>query len=567
MPPGDVSTHLDELTARVEELERRISALEHLRPIRSADQHAPAATASLASGEALATQAQPSPFSVFGRAVLGIAGAYLLRAAAESRTFPSWIAVTLALAYAAAWLVWAARRDALAWLARLCYAVTAALILSSMLWEVTVPFRMLEPPVTAAVLAAFALLAMTLAWRGNLRSVAWVGMLTAVITALILLVATRDPVPFTWSLLAMAVLSECAAGGNRWPGLRWVVAAAVDFAVLILIIILGDPRTIPPEYHAAGPGVLIALVTGLFAIYAASLAIRSLILRRKITAFDAAQLVIGVLLAGWGVVRITEGGGLRALGLFCLAVGAACYSAAFGLLLPRHEHRNFRFFSACGVAFVMAGSFLALPESPLVIWLCLAAVAAIGLGVRMRSAALDLHGVVYLAGAVTASGLLAYGGRALAGVLPPAPGALPILAAAAALLSTALVSRYPGERSGERLLRLLPAVVAVYAIAALAVGALVRVIAPGGAPTLPQLSVIRTLVTCAAALLLASGGARFERRELVWMAYAAAVLGSLKLVLEDLRFGNTQSLAASLLIYGAVLILIPRLVRAGRRLA
>jgi len=428
-----------------------------------------------------------------------------------------------------------------------------------------VRFRLLEPPVTAAVLAAFALLALILSWRGNLRSVAWVGMLTAVITVLILMVATRDPVPFTWALLAMALLSECAAGGNRWPGLRWAVAAAVDFAVLILIVILGDPRAIPPEYHAAGAGVLIALVTALFAVYAASLAVRSLILRRKIAAFDAAQLVAAVLLAGWGVLRITEGAGLRALGISCLAVGAACYFAAFGLLLRRREHRNFRFFSACGVGFVMAGSFFALAEAPLVIWLCLAALVATGLGVRMRSAALDLHGVVYLAGGVTASGLLVYAGRALAGVLPPAPGAFPVLAAAAALLCTAVVSRYPGERPGERLLRLLPAVVAVYAIAALAVSALVRVIAPGGAPSLPQLSVIRTLVTCAAALLLAFAGARFERREFVWMAYAAAVLGSLKLVFEDLRFGSTQSLAASLLIYGAVLILIPRLVRAGRR--
>jgi len=77
--------------------------------------------------------------------------------------------------------------------------------------------------------------------------------------------------------------------------------------------------------------------------------------------------------------------------------------------------------------------------------------------------------------------------------------------------------------------------------------------------------VVRTVVTCAAALVLAFAGARFQRVELVWMGYAAAVLGSLKMVFEDLRFGSTQSLAASLLIYGAVLILIPRLVRAGKR--
>ncbi len=130
-----------------------------------------------------------------------------------------------------------------------------------------------------------------------------------------------------------------------------------------------------------------------------------------------------------------------------------------------------------------------------------------------------------------------------------------------------MISRYPGEHQGERLLRLLPAILAVCATAAFAVAALVWLIARGGAPSLPQLAVIRTVVTCAAALLLAFVGARWKRLELVWMAYAAAVLGSLKLVFEDLRFGSTQSLAASLLIYGAVLILIPRLVRAGRRWA
>jgi hypothetical protein len=196
----------------------------------------------------------------------------------------------------------------------------------------------------------------------------------------------------------------------------------------------------------------------------------------------------------------------------------------------------------------------------------LAAVIATGIGVRVRSPALDLHGVVYLSGAVFASGLLKYAGRALAGAYPPAHGPLPIVAAGAALLCTAIVSRYPGEHQGERLLRLLPAILAVYATAALAVVALVWLVARGAARSLPQLAVIRTMVTCATALLLAFVGARWKRLELVWMAYAAAALGSL-IVFQDMRFGSTQSLAASLLIYGAVLTLIPRLVRVGRRWA
>jgi len=567
VPTEDVSSLLEQLSARVAELERRISTLEHPLQAHSSHPESPAAPAIINAGPGgvLSAQPQPGVFSVFGRAVLGIAGAYLLRAAAESGIIPPWMAVTLAVAYAAAWLVWAAWPRTQTQLARLSYAVTAALILFPMLWEVTVRFRMLDPPVTAGMLAAFALLAKTLAWRRDVSSVIWVGTLTAVITALILMAATRAPVPFTLALLVIAALSEFAASRGRWLVLRPVVAAAADFAALVLIIILGNSKAVPPEYHPVSAGVMIGLVAALFAIYAISLVTRSLILRLKVTAFEAAQFATTVLLTGWAALRITEGAALPALGVSCLVAGAACYFAAFGLLERHRERPNFHFYSACGVAFVMAGSFFALPSFALAIWLCLAAVITTGLGVRMRSPALDLHGVVYLSGAVAASGLLAYAGRALAGSYPPAPGAMPIVAAIAALLCTAMVSRYRGEHQGERLLRLLPAILAVYAIAALAVSTLVWLVARGAAPTLPQLAVIRTIVTCAAALLLAFVGARWKRIELVWMAYAAAVLGSLKLVFEDLRFGSTQSLAASLLIYGTVLILIPRLVRAGKR--
>jgi len=565
----DVSSELEQLSARVADLERRLSTLEHPWQGHSSHLESPAAPAISNPGPAGALSAQPQPgvFSVFGRAVLGIAGAYLLRAAAESGAIPPWMAVTLALIYAAAWLMWAAWPRAQTQLARHSYAITAALILAPMLWEVTVRFRMLDPPVTAAVLAAFALLAMALAWRRNVSSVIWVGTLTAAITALILMAATRAPVPFTLALLVMALLSEFAASRGRWLVLRPVVAAAADFAALIVIIILGNSKAVPPEYRPVSAGVMIGLVAALFAIYAISLVTRSLILRLKVTGFEATQLAATVLLAAWAVLRITDGNGVPGLGVSCLIAGAACYFAAFGLLAWHRERPNFRFYSVCGLAFVMAGSFFALPSFPLVIWLCLAAVIATGLGVRARSPALDLHGVVYLTGAVFASGLLAYAGRALAGTYPPPPGALAIVAAIAALLCTAMVSRYLGEHWGERLLRLLPAILAVYAITALAVAALVWLVARGAAPELPQLAVIRTIVTCAAALLLAFVGARWKRLELVWMAYAAAALGSLKLVFEDLRLGSTRSLATSLLIYGTVLILIPRLVRAGRRWA
>ena len=568
MPPRDLSYDVDEFSARLKELERRVSALEHPAERKPAGGEPYAASAGPAPSEIPTDQSKPSVFPVFGKAILGIAGAYLLRAAAETDVFSSSVAVTLALAYAASWLVWAAWPRAQGRLAAYSYALTTALILPPLLWEVTVRFRMIEPRVAAAVLPAFALLAMILAWRRNVSPVAWIGMLTAVVTCLILLPATRALVPFTLSLLGMAGLSEFAASRDRWLALRPFVAVGADFAALILITILGDDSAISPEYHPVAAGVLIALLIALFLIYASSLAIRSLVFRLKVTVFEAVQLPAAVLLLGWGVVRITHGSGMPALGVSCLVAGAACYFAAFGLAAADRHPRNFRFYSAWGVALVTAGSFLSLPSLPLVIWFCLIAVAAIWLSVRRRSAALDLHGVVYLCGAFVASGLLGYAGRALAGSYPAPPGALPILAAIGALLCSTLISRYyPGEHQGERLVRLLPAILAVYATSGFAVGVLVWMIAGGASPTLPQLAVIRTIVICIVALLLTFAGARWKRLELVWLAYAATLLGSLKLLFEDLRIGSTQSLAVSLLVYGTVLILIPRLVRAENRRA
>jgi uncharacterized membrane protein YhdT len=570
MPPGNLSSHLqlEELSERVKELERRLSRLEHSSPVPSHDGELRAAPGpeGFAPTDALAAQLSPSVLSVFGRAVLGIAGAYVLRAAAESGAVPSSLAVTLALLYAAAWLVWAARTRVQGGLTRHSYAITAALILAPMLWEATIRFRMLAPSASAAVLAVFALLAVTLSWPST-RGIVWIGMLTAILTAAVLMVATRVFVPFTLSLLAMALLSELATIRGKWTGLRPVAAAAADFAVLILVLILGNSATVPPDYGAVGTSLMLALVATLFAIYAVSISIRSLILQRSVTVFEGAQLAVVCLLTSWSVLRITSGAGRFALGILFLVVGAACYFVSFGVLSRHRERPNFHFYAVCGVVLVMAGSFFALAPVPLVIWLCLAAVTATGLGVHARNPELDSHGVAYLSGAVVTSGLLQYAGRALAGPYPPDPGALPIAAAAAALVCTGTVSRYPGEHLGERILRSMPAILAVYATAALAVTALVGLVARGEAPTPPQLAVVRTIVTCAVALLLAFAGARWKRIELVWMAYAAVVLGSLKLAFEDMRFGTTQSFAVSLLIYGAVLILIPRLTRAGKRLA
>jgi hypothetical protein len=76
---------------------------------------------------------------------------------------------------------------------------------------------------------------------------------------------------------------------------------------------------------------------------------------------------------------------------------------------------------------------------------------------------------------------------------------------------------------------------------------------------------VRTAVLAALALGLA-GSARWGRwPELGWLVYPLITLGGLKLLLQDLREGRPATLMLSLAIYGAVLVLAPRLMKGERR--
>src|SRR6202142_2171613 len=258
---------LARLTARVENLEHRISALEHP-SARPASPPAPAVpTAPRPAAEAYPFAQAGGVFPVLGKAMLGIAGGYVLRALAESGSLPKLAVVVLALAYAGMWLAGAARVPAKAQFASTAYATTAALILAPMLWELTLRFEVLPTPATGGVLSAFVIAASALAWKRGLTSVVWVANVAAVLTTLALLIATHDLVPFISALLLMALTSEAAAGRNHWLRLRPLVAAAADLAIWILLYIYSGPEGARSEYKNVAPPVLLALPCILFLIY------------------------------------------------------------------------------------------------------------------------------------------------------------------------------------------------------------------------------------------------------------------------------------------------------------
>ncbi len=557
---------LARLTARVEDLESRISVLEHPSEKAASVPAKPASPAAARpTAEAFPSAEAGGVFPVLGKAMLGIAGAYVLRAVAESGSFPKLAVVVLALAYAGMWLVWAARLPAEAYFASTVYATTAALILAPMLWELTLRFEVLPTAATAGVLGMFALTAYALAWKHSLTSIVWVANVAAIVTTLALLIATHDLVPFISALLLMALASEAAAGRNHWLRLRPLVAAAADLATWILLYIYSRPEGIPSEYKNVATPVLLALGCILFLIYGASAVFRTTRLRQKISVFEIAQSVIAFLLAAFSILCFGASAGAPVLGAFCLLFSAACYTLAYAYFDRYHEERNYHVYATWSGALFLAGSSLCLPRLPLALCLSVAAIVATFLGVRASRLTLEFHGLLYLAAAAYASGLLDYAGRALAGTFPAVPGWIVWIVAASAIPCYVVGGRFRTERWNQRLLQVLSAILAVAAVITFLVSVLMWLAAVGMNPGASHVAVIRTLITCAVALALAFGGSRWQRNELLWIAYGTLALVTAKLLFEDLQHGHPGSTAVSIFLYAVALILVPRMARIGRR--
>jgi hypothetical protein len=568
-----IASDVEQFSERLRNLERRVSALEG--QTENASQ-APA-TLARAAGRVARTESWPQEpgqgssasnlpagvLPVFGKAVLGIAGAYLLRAIAESETLPKLALLVVAIVYAGMWLVWAFSTHATNHFASVTYAITAALILSPMLWESTVSFQVLSPVFTAAVLVAFVVLALALAWRQGLQVIPWVATLAAVATALALIIATRDLAPFTVGLLAIALATEVTVGLGRQLTLRALPAIAADFAVWLLVYLMTSPEGAPSEYRPIGATTITALCLALLAIYCGSIGLRSLGLRHRLTIFEIGQGVVAFVLATFGTLRASPGS-TAVLGGFFLLVAAVCYWGALSRFTVDVEGRNRRVCATYAVALLLAGNVLLFPVSFQVPFLSLAAVAAAFLYMRTNKLSLGIHVSIYLLAAAILSGLLNLAGNALAGSVPPGLDAGTWVVAASAVLCYAIGWRVSTDQWKPRLLWIVPCVLVAGVAAALAVMVGVRLGSVSGMLNASRLSVVRTLVTCSVALILGFSGSRLKRAELLWAAYLAIAFGTLKLLFEDLRLGNATSLVASLLIYGLILILIPWLTRSER---
>ncbi len=551
------------LSARVDELEKRVHALEHPDEVKASSANRVIGAASAASDGGTDSLQTANIFPLLGRAMLGIAGAYVLRAVAEVGVMPKGAVAAVAIAYAFAWLVWAARGRRVSRFTPLVYAGTSAVILVPLLWEETLHFHVLSPIVTALVLAAFVALAAVLEWSRESSRVLWLAYCAASAAAILIAIAARAMLPFVFVLLLIVLLCEIARVLGHARPMWFFVVVIADAAIWGMIFIYSGPRSARADYPELSVVTLLFAAGMLFAINATGLSWRAILQGKTTGIFEVVQVMMAFVLAIASVLLFAPPVGTMILGISCLILSAAAYDSSFRYLRKLPEPRNFQVFSTWSGGLLLAGALWSLPKTGAGIALAIAALAASIVAAQIDSRMLEFHAATFLCTATVVAGVAHYVFRALASTLPGQPAAAVWIVACSAVTSYVKGKDVKDDGWAHQLLELVPALLAASAVSALLVHGALLCATLAVPLEVHHIAFLRTLVISAVSLCLAYAGSRWGRLAMTRLAYVALAFIAAKLLFEDLRHGHMEFIAGSIFLFAMTLIVVPRLVRMG----
>jgi len=515
-PVSGLEKQVAALARSLRSVEARVAALEG---VAAQDVPLPLGASEPVAGPADVAAAGPEPTvpsfaALAGRCVFVLAGAFLVRALTDSGAFPRNVGVILGLAYALTWLVLADRAGrAGSAEAATAWGVTALVIACPLVWEAATRFDVLRPAAAAAVLLAVAAAALGASVHRNLPTLAWAAVLSVLATACLLVITTHALVVFGALLVVLAAGAWAAAVRRGWPGLPWFPALVADLVVLEAVWIVARPEGLPEAYAGLSRGAVLALVFALFTVSLARAIQRALGRMATPDTFGTIQMGAALFLIVFAVSRLTPLAGLPSSLVWGLAGFAAAVAPA-----------------------------------------------------RAVGAMAPAYGAALLLTAAVASGLAGLVRHAFLGSSPtgtPATGSLVVLALSAA--ATLLLARRVREGAGGAAARgamFTLACVSIAGAGALAVFALALVVAPDGEPG--RIAAARGAVLAAAAVVLASFRRLPTIAPLARLTYPVLAIAGLKLLIDDLPHGRPSTLVATFVLYGAALIVVPRILRAAR---
>lgn len=486
---------------------------------------------------------------LLGRALLGLAAAYLLRALTEAGTLPHPVGVAAGILYAIGWLMLAARSPASERAETALHSLTAVLVLSPLLWEATIRFQAISTWTAGAILAFFTIFGLVISWRKDLLILATIATLAGLGTAGALLMATRDVVPFTLVFLAIAAAVEASACLDHWLSERWLAASAANLSVLLATWLVTRDGGIPPNYAPIPHAWLLASLVLLLAVYLSSTIVRTLLRGFTFTFFETAQCAFAVAIALNGCLRLSAEDAriAPAIGGLALACAAACYLVSFVLLA---HGRNFYTYSTFGILLAVAGTRILFPlDAAAVVWMTLA-IGGVWAGWRVGKSTLQVHGAIFLLLALACLGTLQEAITALFGT-----GSLtwPAFAGAAvACLCYPLAQGGPVRVTLSATLTLLLAAIAAFGLTQGYHAVF------GADASHSYCATLRTAVLALSALLAAWVGRRWQRIEVSRLMYPLLLAGAWRLFTNDIHQPKRAAAVLSLLVYGTVLMTVSR---------
>ena len=303
-----------------------------------------------------------------------------------------------------------------------------------------------------------------------------------------------------------------------------------------------------------------------------SIAIRTLIRRRNVVPFEVAQTAAALVVGFGGALYLTNVTGIlpATIGMVSLVLGLASYAVALVFLGRRKDSgANVYYYTTLALVHVIAGSALVLATSWTGTVFAILGVVAAGLWARFGRSFMLVHSAAYLLAAGIVAGTVIYCMRLLAA--PPtgpwvAPGTVMLVVMLTAALASWWVSARRSTSHDEILgaLRLVVILVFLSAAAACVIGYLAPAVGarPDRSVDIGVLATVSTGVLAVATLVIAWLG-RMERfRELSWLVYPLLIGIGVKMAGQDFKHSRPATLFVAMALFGAALIMAPRLRRA-----
>jgi len=557
-----LESRMDALASRLGDVERRLAALEEPGRDRTEVEGAPPESERPVEGTGLGTDFIP----LSGRTLVVLGGAFLLRAVTGGGFVPQIAGTALGIAYAILWIVFADRAAAAGKRSSATFHGLAAVAIAfPLLWEATVKFEFLSPQVSAAVLALVAAAGLVVAGRRELAGLAWVVSLGTAVTALAMALPTKTWSLFVFELLLLALAVMWLGYRRQWQSMAWSLGGLISGTILLMTAIslrASEERV----WELFSADMLLAIQLCWVVVFIGTLGYRKLTTSEDLTLGEILS-GLAVLVVGFGgataVTRTTAVSG-TSLGVVSLALAVGAYGVAFAVADRSVKHRRgFIFYSSVALLVTLVASVSVMQGTGLTITFCAGALLTAWLGFRRSRATLSLHSAVYVFAAAAASGLIA---ATIATFLAASsPHVAWITFSILEVLAVAAVfSWFPIAAHGRTWGRFssVPKI-AVLALLLLGIAAISVTLA---APALPAddpalLASLRTAALAAVAVAAAWLGGLKRWPEAARLVYPVLALGGVKLLAEDVPRGRPLTLFLSFALYGAALIVAPRLAR------